>query len=142
MAEWNDLQDIALVSRTFDDWAAAVIAKDQPRVEFFHDAGFRVRVGGRMLDKTGHVTLELGVAVREMSIIEITSTRRIGDILLVWSKHLIRADAVPPIPDLGLVGDWGNEKAARAGFIQVEFTVWRQQRDGLKCLAFEAKTMP
>lgn len=139
-AEWNDPADIALVSATFDAWAAAVIAKDRPLVESFHDDGFRVRLGDLMLDKAGHATLELSVAVREMSIIEITATRRIGDMLLVWSKHLIRADAVPPIPELGLEGDWGNEKAAREGFVQAEFTVWRQEGERLKCMVFEARS--
>lgn len=139
-AEWDDPADIALVSRTFDAWAAAVIAKDRPLVESFHDDGFRVRLGDLMLDKTGHATLELAVAVREMSIIEITSTRRVGNMLLVWSKHLIRADAVPPIPELGLEGDWGNEAAAREGFVQTEFTLWRQEGERFKCMVFEARS--
>jgi hypothetical protein len=139
-AEWDVPADIALVSATFDAWAAAVIAKDRPLVEAFHDDGFRVRLGDLMLDKAKHATLELSVAVREMSIIEITSTRRIGDMLLVWSKHLIRADTVPPIPELGLEGDWGNEAAARQGFVQTEFTLWRQEGDRLRCLMFEARS--
>ena len=139
-SEWNDPADIALVSQAFDAWAAAVIAKDRPLVESFHDDGFRLRMGDPLIDKAGHVLIELSVAVREMSIIEITSTRRIGDILLVWSKHLIRADAVSPVPELGLVGDWGDEKAAREGFVQTEFTAWRQEGAGLKCLVFEAKS--
>lgn len=138
--EWNDPADIELVSRTFDDWAAAVIAKDKPLVESFHDDGFRVRIGERILDKAGHVTLELGVAVQEMSIIEIETTRRVGALLLVWSKHLIRAASVPPIASLGLEGDWGDEKLSRRGFTQCEFTVWRRDGRRLKCIAFEAKT--
>lgn len=138
--EWNDPNDIALVSRTFDAWGAAVVAKDRPKVESFHDDGFRVRLGDRLIDKPEHVLLELTVGVREMSIISIDATRRVGDMLLVWSKHLIRADRVPPIPELGLEGDWGNEEASRAGFEQTEFTLWRQQGDGLKILVFEARS--
>jgi hypothetical protein len=137
--EWNVPADIALVSRTFDDWAAAVIVKDRPTVETFHDDGFRVRLGKGLLNKDEHIDVELSVAVREMSIVEIESTRKMGDLLLVWSKHLIRADHVPPIPRLGLEGDWGNEKASREGFVQLEFTVWRRAGDRLKCFAFEAK---
>ena len=137
--EWNDPADIALVSRTFDAWAEAVIVKDRPLVATFHDDGFRARIADRMIDKQSHIELELTVAVREMSIIEITATRRMGDILLVWSKHRIVADQVPPLPQFGLQGDWGNEAAARVGFPQIEFTVWRQQGDALKCVAFEAK---
>ena len=60
--EWNDPADIALVSRTFDEWAAAVIAKDRPAVETFHDNGFRVRLGKGLLDKNEHNDLELAVA--------------------------------------------------------------------------------
>ena len=74
-----------------------------------------------------------------MSIIEIEATRRIGNILLVWSKHLFKADHVPALPQLGLDGDWGDAHAARMGFVQLEFTVWRQEGDKLKCLAFEAR---
>ena len=138
--EWNDPADIALVSRTFDAWAAAVIAKDRPTVETFHDNGFRVRLGKGLLDKNEHIDVELAVAVRERSIIEVESTRRMGDLLLVWSKHLIRADHVPELPGLGLKGDWGNEKASKVGFVQLEFTVWRRDGDRLKCVAFEAKS--
>ena len=137
--EWNDPADIVLVSRTFDAWAAAVIAKDRATVETFHDDGFRVRLGKGLLEKNEHIDLELAVAVREMSIIEIESTRRMGHLLLVWSKHLIRADHVPELPELGLKGDWGNETASRVGFVQLEFTVWRRDGDRLKCVAFEAK---
>lgn len=72
---------------------------------------------------------------------EITATRRIGDILLVWSKHLIAADTVPEMPEFGLEGDWGDANAARAGFIQSEFTVRRTEGPRLICLAFEAKTI-
>lgn len=138
--EWNDPDDIALVSRTFDAWAAAVVAKDRPTVESFHDDGFRVRLGDRLIDKPEHVMLELTVGVQEMSIISIDAVRRVGDMLLVWSKHLIRADKVPPIPELGLEGDWGNEEAARAGFAQTEFTLWRREDDRLKILVFEARS--
>ena len=138
--EWNDPDDIALVSRTFDAWAAAVVAKDRPTVESFHDDGFRVRLGDRLIDKPEHVLLELTVGVQEMSIISIDATRRVGDMLLVWSKHLIRADGVPPIPELGLEGDWGNEEASRAGFVQTEFTLWRREGDRLKILVFEARS--
>lgn len=138
--EWNDPEDIALVSRTFDAWAVAVIAKDRPTVESFHDDGFRVRLGERLIDKPEHVLLELTVGVQEMSIISIDATRRVGDMLLVWSRHLIRADRVPPIPELGLEGDWGNEDASRAGFAQTEFTLWRREGDGLKILVFEARS--
>lgn len=137
--EWNDPADIQLVSRTFDDWAAAVIAKDRPLVETFHDDGFRARIADRMIDKASHIELELTVAVREMSIMEITATRRMGELLLVWSKHRIVADRVPPLPQFGLQGDWGNEAAAQVGFPQTEFTVWRREGAGLKCVAFEAK---
>ena len=138
--EWNDPDDIALVSRTFDAWAAAVVAKDRPTVESFHDDGFRVRLGDRLIDKPEHVLLELTVGVQEMSIISIDATRRVGDMLLVWSKHLIRADRVPAIPELGLEGDWGNEAAAHVGFPQTEFTLWRQEGDRLKILVFEARS--
>jgi hypothetical protein len=138
--EWNDPHDIALVTKTFDAWAAAVIAKDEAAVRAFHDPDFRVRIGDRLFDKVSHVALELAVAVREMSIIQIEETRRIGDILLVWSKHFIAADAVPPIPGLGLEGDWGGEAAARTGFVQVEMTVWRREGGSLKCCAFEARS--
>jgi len=139
MSEWNDPADIELVSRTFDTWAERVIAKDRPSVETFHDDGFRVRLGERLYNKDEHITLELGVAVREMSIIQIETTRRLGDILLVWSKHLIRADHVPEMPQLGLQGDWGDAQAAKTGFVQLEFTVWRRENGKLKCLAFEAR---
>ena len=138
--EWNDPADIELVSRTFDNWAAAVIAKDRGTVETFHDEGFRVRLGKGLLTKDEHIDLELAVAVREMSIIEIEATRSIGELLLVWSRHLIRADAVPPVPRLGLHGDWGNEEASKRGFVQLEFTVWRRVGDRLECVAFEAKS--
>jgi hypothetical protein len=138
--EWNDPADIELVSRTFDDWAAAVIRKDRPTVETFHDDGFRVRLGKGLLDRSEHIDVELAVAVREMSIIEIEATRRMGELLLVWSKHLIRADHVPELPDLGLKGDWGNQKASKVGFVQLELTVWRRAGEGLKCVAFEAKS--
>lgn len=138
--EWNDPDDIALVSKTFDAWAAAVIAKDRPTVESFHDDGFRVRLGDRLITKPEHVMLELGVGVQEMSIISIDATRRVGDMLLVWSKHLIRADGVPSFPELGLNGDWGNADAARIGFEQIEFTLWRRDGDRLKILVFEARS--
>lgn len=138
--EWNDPDDVALVTATFDAWAAAVISKDRPLVESFHDDGFRVRIGDRLYGKQQHILLELTVGVREMSLISINETRRLGDLLLVWSKHLIRADRVPPIPELGLVGDWGNEAAARVGFEQVEFTLWRREGDRLKNLVFEVRS--
>lgn len=108
-------------------------------MESFHDEGFRVRIGNALFGKAQHVQLELGVAVREMSIIEIEATRRLGDVLLVWSKHLIAADAVPPIAEIGLAGDWGGEEAAKKGFVQNEFTVWRSDGEHLKCQAFEAR---
>jgi hypothetical protein len=115
MAEWNDPADIKLVSRTFDDWAEPVIAKDRPRVESFHDDGFRVRLGERLYGKDEHVAIELSVAVREMSIIEIEATRRIGNILLVWSKHLIKADHVPELPPARPQGRLGRCACRRAG---------------------------
>jgi hypothetical protein len=139
MSEWNVPEDIDLVSKTFDGWAERVIAKDRPSVEAYHDDGFRVRIGQRIYNKAEHVTIELAVEVREMSIIEIEATRRLGDFLFVWSKHRIRADEVPEIPELGLLGDWGDEKASKAGFVQYEFTAWRRDGQRLRCLTFEAR---
>ena len=137
-SEWNDPEDIRLVSKTFDAWADRVIHKDRLAVESFHDDGFLVRVGKSLFGKQQHVALELAVAVREMSIIEIEKTRRVGKLLLVWSRHFIAADAVPPIPELGLEGDWGGEAAAAKGFEQLEFTVWGLENNQLKIIAFEA----
>lgn len=135
--EWNDPGDIALVTETFDAWAEAVLAKDGPAVETFHDEGFRVRLGARLLTKVEHVRLELAVDNVEMRLTQVEATRRIGDILFVWSRHFIRATAVPPIPEFGLEGDWGNEALARKGFEQGEISVWRDEGGRLKCLVFE-----
>lgn len=135
--EWNDPQDIALVSRSFQAWTDAVIAKDGATVDSFHDDGFRVRLGDRLLTKAEHIELELAVANSEMTLLDVEATRRIGEVLLVWSRHFIRAEAIPEIPGLGLVGDWGNAAVARKGFIQGEFSVWRYEGDRIRCLAFD-----
>jgi len=50
--------------------------------------------------------------------------------------------SLPEIPSLGLVGDWGDEKAAKRGFTQGEFSVWRFEGGRIKCLAFAASRMP
>jgi hypothetical protein len=112
-----------------------VIRKDRAKIESFHDEGFRAGVGGRMLTKAEHVEMELTVGNKEMKLLKI-QTRRVGDVLLVWSSHFIRADPVPEIPKLGLIGDWGDAKAAKRGFTQDEFSVWRFEGGRLKCLAF------
>ena len=135
--EWNDPKDIALVTETFDAWAVAVLAKDGPTVATFHDDGFRVRLGKRLLTKAEHIHLELTVGNVEMRLTEVEATRRIGDILFVWSRHFIRATSVPPIPEFGLEGDWANEAMAQKGFEQGEISVWRDEGGKLKCLAFE-----
>jgi hypothetical protein len=70
-------------------------------------------------------------------LLEIEATRRVGELLLVWSRHFIRVNAIPQIPSLGLLGDWGNEKVAKQGFNQGELSVWRYDGDKLKCLAFD-----
>lgn len=135
--EWNDPADIALVSSRFQAWTNAVIAKDRATVESIHDDGFRVRLGNRLLTKDEHIQLELAVANAEMNLLEVESTRRIGEILLVWSKHFIRVHAIPQIPSLDLLGDWGNEEVAKKGFTQGELSVWRHAGGKLKCLAFD-----
>lgn len=135
--EWNDPKDIALVSGTFQAWTDAVISKDHATVATFHDDGFRVRLGDRLLTKAEHIELELAVANSEMNLLEVEATRRIGDILLVWSRHFIKVESIPEIPSLGLVGDWGNESVAKQGFVQGELSIWRFERDRIKCLAFD-----
>lgn len=140
--QWNDPEDIALVSRAFETWTDAVIAKDRATIESFHDEGFRAGLGDRLLTKAQHIQLELTVPNREMKLIKIEATRRIGDILLVWSTHFIRVDSLPEIPSLGLFGDWGDEKAAKQGFNQDEFSVWKFDRGRIKCLSFAASRAP
>jgi hypothetical protein len=135
--EWNDPQDIALVSRTFQTWTDAVIARDRATVASIHDEGFRVRFGERLLSKSEHIELELAVAHAEMKLLEVEATRRVAGLLLVWSRHFIRVNAIPQIPGLGLLGDWGNEQVAKQGFTQGELSVWRYEGDKLKCLAFD-----
>jgi hypothetical protein len=135
---WNNPLDIELVSRTFNEWTEAVIAKDRGKVESFHDHGFRAGLGGKLLTKPQHVQLELTVGNAEMKLLEIVATRHVADVLLVWSKHFIRVTSLPEIPSLGLLGDWGDEKAAKKGFIQDEFSVWRFDGDRIKCLSFAA----
>lgn len=139
--EWNDPKDVELASRTFKDWADAVRAKDKARVESFHDESFLVRMGGRLLGKEEHVQIEMTVENSEMTLVELEATRRIGNVLLVWSKHFIRADAVPAIPALGLGEQWFDQEAVRKGFVQAELTVWRQEGDRLRCLAFDIGAM-
>lgn len=136
--EWNNPEDIALVSRSFTTWTDAVIAKDKATVESFHDEGFRAGLGDRLFNKAQHVELELAVANTEMKLLKVQATRRIGDILLVWSQHFIRVDSLPEIPSLGLLGDWGDEKMAKQGFTQDEISVWRFEGGRIKCLAFAA----
>jgi hypothetical protein len=135
--EWNDPKDFALVSRTFQTWADTVIAKDRATVASIHDEGFRVRLGTRLLTKNEHIELELIVANAEMRLTAVEATRRVGELLLVWSTHFIRVNAIPQIPSLGLLGDWGNEKVAKQGFTQGELSVWRYEGDSLKCIAFD-----
>ena len=135
--EWNDPNDRALVAKTFDAWADAVIAKDRARIETFHDAGFRVRVGERLLDKDEHMLLEMSVTNTQMDLMSIEATRRIGDVLLVWSTHFIKIEEAPEIPSLGLFGDWGNLEVLKKGFVQGEFTVWRFEGDRIVCAAFD-----
>lgn len=135
--EWNNPSDIALVTDTFNDWAAAVIAKDRAALEAFHDQGFRVRVGDRLLDRDDHMLLEVTVTNTQMDLISIEATRRIGDVLLVWSTHSITIEEAPEIPSLGLFGDWGDLEALKRGFIQGEFTVWRFEGERLLCAAFD-----
>jgi hypothetical protein len=133
---WNDPKDMAMVSRAFRTWTDAVIAKDRATIESFHDEGFRAGLGNRVLTKAQHIQLELIVENKEMKLTSIEATRRVGDILLVWSTHFIRVDALPEIPSLGLFGDWGDEKAAKRGFSQNEFSVWRFADGRIKCLEF------
>ena len=135
---WNNPHDIELVSRTFNEWTNAVIAKDRAKIESFHDEGFRAGLGDKLLTKAQHVQLELTVGNAEMNLLKIAATRRVGDVLLVWSNHFIRVTSLPEIPSLGLLGDWGDEKAAKKGFTQDEFSVWMFEGDRIKCLAFAA----
>jgi hypothetical protein len=135
---WNDPHDIELVSGTFNEWTNAVIAKERAKIESFHDEGFRAGLGDKLLTKAQHVQLELTVGNAEMRLLKITAARRVGDVLLVWSKHFIRVTSLPEIPSLGLLGDWGDEKAAKKGFVQDEFSVWRFEGARIKCLAFAA----
>jgi len=135
--EWNDPADIALVTKTFEAWAEAVIAKDLPRIATFHDDGFRVRVGDRLLDKDEHMLVEVTVTNTQMDLMSIEATRRLGDVLLVWSTHFIRIEEAPEIPSLGLYGDWGDLEALKQGFVQGEFTVWRIEGDRILCAAFD-----
>jgi hypothetical protein len=136
--EWNDPHDVELVSRTFNEWTNAVIERDGAKIESFHDEGFRAGLGDKLLKKAQHVQLELTVGNAEMKLLEIAATRRVGDVLLVWSKHFIRVTSLPEIPSLGLLGDWGDEKVAKKGFMQDEFSVWRFEGDRIKCLSFAA----
>lgn len=140
--EWNDPDDIARISRAFQTWTDAVIAKDRATIESFHDEGFRAGLGDRLLTKAQHIQLELAVGNTEMKLLQVEATRRVGDILLVWSKHFIRVNSLPQIPSLGLVGDWGDEKAAKRGFTQGEFSVWRFEGKRLECLSFAAARAP
>lgn len=135
--EWNDPADLALVTKTFDAWADAVIAKDRARIETFHDDGFRVRVGDRLLDKDEHMLLETTVTNTQMDLMSIEATRRIGDVLLVWSTHFIKIEETPEIPSLGLFGDWGNLEVLKQGFVQGELSVWRFEGDRIVCAAFD-----
>ncbi|MFV3077039.1 hypothetical protein [Niveispirillum fermenti] len=135
--EWNDPGDMALITRIFRAWAEAVLAKDGDRVESFHDEGFKVRIGERLFDKRAHIAIELAVDSREMRLVAIDAVRRVGDLLLVWSSHFIRAENVPAIPALGLPDGWADGDLARAGFTQTEFTVWRVDGDHARCLAFD-----
>jgi hypothetical protein len=135
--EWNDPEDIALVSSTFQRWTDAVIAKDEVTVAEIHDDGFRVRFGDKLLTKNEHIQLELAVANEEMRLLALEATRRIGDLLLVWSRHFIRVSSIPEIPSLGLLGDWGSEAVAKRGFTQGEFSIWKYTGKTLKYLAFD-----
>jgi hypothetical protein len=135
--EWNDPKDVALLSNTFDIWTKAVIAKDHVTISDIHDEGFRVRLGDRLLNKQEHIDLELAVANTEMRLVKVEATRRMGDFLLAWTRHFIKVSSLPPIPHLGLTGDWGNEAAARKGFMQGEFSVWRFEGEAIKCIAFD-----
>jgi hypothetical protein len=137
IVEWNDPGDVALLTSTFDNWTNAVISKDRVTIAGMHDEGFRVRLGDRLLNKHEHTDLEIAVANTDMKLIEVEATRRIGDLLLAWTRHFIKVSALPPIPNLGLFGDWGNEAAARRGFIQGEFSVWRFEGKKIKCVAFD-----
>jgi hypothetical protein len=140
--EWNNPEDIALVSRAFNTWTDAVIAKDKATIESFHDDEFRAGLGDRLFNKAEHIEIELLVGNVEMKLLEVHATRRIGNILMVWSQHFIRVDSLPEIPSLGLIGDWGGEASAKQGFTQDEISVWRFEGGRLKCLAFAASRKP
>lgn len=135
--EWNDPSDIELVTRSFKIWGDAVIAKDRGTIETLHDDGFRVRLGERLLTKDEHILLELAVKNTQMDTKSIEATRRIGELLLVWSTRLMKIEEVPEIPSLGLFGEWADVEALRQGFTQGEFSVWRYDGDCIRCLAFD-----
>lgn len=135
--EWNDPADVALVTEAFRVWAKAVMGKDRATVESLHEAGFRVRLGDRLLDRDEHILLELAVKNSQMDTLAIDATRRIGEVLLVWSRRLMKVEETPEIPSLGLFGDWGNIEVLRKGFVQGEFSVWRQDGNRIRCMAFD-----
>lgn len=135
----NNPEDVAFVKKAFEDWASAVIAKDRDEVVDFHADDFGVLSGAGMLDKDSHVILQLTVDNKQMDLVELSEVRRTGNLYLVWSTHFIRADKVPPIPEIGLEGDWGGEEQAKVGFTQKEFTVWRRTGGKLRCVAFHAR---
>lgn len=135
----NDPEDIAFVKNAFEDWASSVIAKERDEVVDFHADDFGVLSGAGMLNKDDHVILQLTVDNKQMDLLELSEVRRTGNLYLVWSTHFIRADKVPPIPSIGLEGDWGGEEQAKVGFVQKEFTVWRRTGDKLRCVAFHAR---
>ena len=62
--EWNNPEDIALASSTFQRWTDAVIAKDEATVTENHDDGFRVRFGDQLLTKSERIQLELAVRMK------------------------------------------------------------------------------
>lgn len=139
---WNDTNDRRLVTEAFEQWGKAVLGKDREALERIHDPGFKVTVGNALLDKAGHIELEMQVAAREIRLTELTATRRLGDLILAWSKHRMAADHVPGVASADLQAGWVPDSLAQAGFEQREFSVWRQHGDTLQCVAFELTLLP
>ncbi|MCI3203525.1 MULTISPECIES: nuclear transport factor 2 family protein [Pandoraea] len=138
LSQWNHPEDLHDIRQAFDAWADAVIAGDRARIEPFHDDGFLVTLpDGTLLDKAGHIKLELEAQMRVMQT-KALRTRRLGDVVLVWATRHLEGTSAPAVDGTQLAEGWVPDATMQAGFQQADFSVWRRGEAGkLQCLAFE-----
>ncbi|WP_162600746.1 nuclear transport factor 2 family protein [Paraburkholderia sp. C35] len=136
--DWNNENDLRDIRAAFDAWAHAVIAKDRNAIEPFHDDGFLVTLpDGTLLDKDGHIALEIAAGMKVMDTLNL-KTRRCGDLILVWARRFLRGTISPTVAGTTLHEGWVEASTMDKGFEQADFSVWRRASDStLKCLAFE-----